>query len=213
MSEIGTGGNRLLAFLESLPVEENWIASHPIVWQTGQQNGPDGLGPEAHTHCSALVAAIALDLDIYILRPPNHAQELLANAQMDWLSGSLSYPGPSAAEASWQDLGSSDEDRALENAVAAANAGRLVIAGYRQPPVVDPVSGKSVNTPGHVVVVRPQADAIPAALGPLVTMADTTNWRSIRMANAFAAHPGAWPGAIRLFAHDTDLQMEFTVKG
>ena len=194
---LSAGGARLQAFL------------HRVVWQTGQQDGPDGVGPQDHTHCSALVAAIGLGLDIYLLRPPDHSQELLANAQTAWLGGE-EYPGPSAAEAGWTELGRSGDDGVLAGAVAAANAGKLVVGGYEQPPATDPVTGAPVDKPGHVVVVRPQLAAIPPATGPLVTMAGDRNWRSIHMGAAFSAHPGAWPDAIRLFVHDTDLEPEFT---
>lgn len=203
------GGARLQAFLDELPVETRWIAGHRVVWQTGQQDGPDGAGPEDHTHCSALTAAIALDLAIYLLRPPHHTQELLANAQVAWLDGA-SYPGPTAIESGWRGLGRSGDAGALGRAVAAANAGKLVIGGYRQPPAVDPATGASVEKPGHVVVVRPQPASFPADLGPLVTMAGDRNWRSVHMAPAFSSHPDAWPGDIRLFVHDTDLEAEFT---
>ena len=64
------GGARLTEFFDALPVTTRWIHHHRIVWQTGQQNAPDFEGPMAHTHCSAFVAAVALMLDIYLLRPP-----------------------------------------------------------------------------------------------------------------------------------------------
>ena len=79
---LSDGGSRLQQFLDGLPVEANWVAGHHIVWQTGQQNGPDGAGPDDHTHCSAFVAAVALDLDISILRPPAHPQELPATPSL-----------------------------------------------------------------------------------------------------------------------------------
>ncbi len=211
MGALADGGSRLQAFLDGLPVEQNWIAGHHVVWQTGQQNGPDGVGPESHTHCSAFVAAVALDLDIYVLRPPNHAQELLANAQVDWLGAVGDAPGPTAAAAGWQDLGRSDAADAWAIAVAAANAGRLVVAGYRQPATTNPVTGATSQAPGHIVVVRPQTGPVSAASGPQAIMAGERNWREVLMAAAFAAHPGAWPDAIRLFAHDTDLQADFGV--
>lgn len=53
------GANRLAGFLDGLHVETRWLKGHHIVWQTGQQNGPNGVGPEGHTHCSAFVAALA----------------------------------------------------------------------------------------------------------------------------------------------------------
>jgi hypothetical protein len=157
-----SGGARLKEFLDGLPIEAQWLAGHHIVWQTGQQNGPDSVGPDDHTHCSALAAAIALDLDIYLLRPPHHSQQLLSNAQMDWLGGTGTFSGPTATDSEWRALGSSGGVGVLDSAVAAANTGKLVVAGYRQPPVADPVTGQTVNKSGHVVIVRPQDGTISA---------------------------------------------------
>ncbi|WP_419730642.1 hypothetical protein [Lichenicola sp.] len=202
---LSAGGLRLEQFLDDMSVETKWIAGHHIVWQTGQQNGADGSTPEDHTHCSAFVAAVALDLDIYILRPPSHPQELLANAQVAWLDGG-DYPGPAATASGWQPLGTSGDPAVIARAVELANAGKLVVGGYLQPAVTDPATGNLVRKPGHVVVVRPQPGNFASATEPLVTMASTRNWRLIQMAAAFSAHPGAWPAAIRLFVHDTDLE-------
>jgi hypothetical protein len=205
MSDLSDGGQRLLAFLDGLPVEARWLAGHRIVWQTGQQDGPDGVGPEDHTHCSAFVAAVALDLDIYVLRPPHHTQELLANAQVEWLGGAT-FPGPAAAASGWSSLGKASDAGALAAAVSAANSGKLVIAGYRQPDV------DGVETPGHAAIVRPQTTAPSAENGPQVTMAGTRNWREITMRAAFASHPQAWPGGIALFVHATDLEQQFSAE-
>lgn len=132
-----------------------------------------------------------------MLRPPHYSQELLASAQVRWLGGA-SFPGPSAAESQWASLGKSGNAGALEKAVAAANAGELVIAGY-------PAPG---NTPGHVAVVRPQDVPHDNAAGPVVIMAGEVNARSIAMREAFKNHPGAWPANIQLFAHDTVLEKD-----
>jgi hypothetical protein len=202
------GGSRLKEFLDRLPIETQWLAGHHIVWQTGQQNRPDNVGQDSHTHCSALAAAIALDLDIYILRPPYHPQQLLSNAQMDWLAAAQAFPGPTAAEEAWRHLGSSGADGVLEQAVAEANVGKLVVAGYRQPDINDPVTGKLHHKSGHVVIVRPQEEQLSAADGPLVTMAGDHNFRAIHMRNAFESHPDAWPDRIQLYVHDTDLEMD-----
>jgi hypothetical protein len=198
------GGTRLMEFVDGLPIETRWISGHHIVWQTGQQNGPQHVGPEDHTHCSALVAAIALYLDIYILRPPHHRQGLLANAQLDWLLAARTFPGPTAAQAGWHTLGTSSAEGVLDSAVAAANLGKLVVAGYRQPTVGDPAPSQIRS--GHVVIVRPQASSYSASEGPLVAMAGNRNWRSIHMRGAFRSHPTAWPNNIQLFTHDTDLE-------
>jgi hypothetical protein len=62
-----------------------------------------------HTHCSAYVAAAAFYLDIYILRPPNHQQLHLANAQVSWPGADGVENGPTAEEAGWSPLGMSGE--------------------------------------------------------------------------------------------------------
>jgi hypothetical protein len=201
-----TGGKRLEEFLATVPIETRWISGHHIVWQTGQQNGPNNLGSDNHTHCSALVAAIALYLDIYILRPPNHEQQLLANAQIDWLRATRTFPGPSAAAWGWRALGASSTEGILDSAVTRANLGKLVVAGYRQRPITDPAIRQARS--GHVVIVRPQGLSFSAVDGPFVAMAGNRNWRSIHMREAFHSHPTAWPNNIHLFVHDTDLEME-----
>ena len=205
--ELSPGGARLQDFLDGLPDEANWIAHDHIVWQTGQKNGASGVGPESHTHSSAFTAAVALYLDIYLIRPPYHGQKFLSNAQVDWLNGGrsrgrrrLTRAGGCSARAG---------RGVLDNAVAAANAGKLVFAGYRQPDVRDPVTGKLQEKSGHTVIVRPQTEPVSASEGPLVEMAGNRNRRLIHMASAFHSHVGAWPEHIELFVHDTDLEAEF----
>lgn len=205
MSEvISEGGERLRAFLDGTHVETRWIAGYHVIWQTGQRNGPAEGDPEHHTHCSAYVAAAALYLDIYILRPPNHGQLRLANAQLSWLSGVGSESGPSAAEAGWSRLGTSGDADVLNNGIAAANAGKLVVAGYFQPPTQQP-DGSQVQRAGHIVVVRPQ-ESFPPDQGPQVATAGVKNFKSTSMKFAFGNHPLAWPGNIQLFVHDTALE-------
>jgi hypothetical protein len=195
------GGPRLAEFLDGLPVTTRWIHHHRIVWQTGQQNAPEGQGPMAETHCSAFIAAAALMLDIYLLRPPHHSQELLANAQATWLAGEATYPGPTAADSGWIALGSSGDAGALKAAVDAANLGRLVVGFYRAAPGSD---GKPV--PGHACIVRPQSAAVVGDDGPRVMSVADVNRPDTTMRTAFHAHPKAWPDHIGLYAHPTDLE-------
>jgi hypothetical protein len=131
---ISEGGERLRVFLDGTHVESRWIADYHVIWQTGQSNGPAEGDPAHHTHCSAYVAAVALYLDIYILRPPDHKQLRLANAQISWLRGDGTENDPTAVEAGWSPLGMSGDNGVLDNAITAANAGELVAAGYFQPP-------------------------------------------------------------------------------
>jgi hypothetical protein len=203
------GGPRLAEFLDSLPIFMRWISGCHVVWQTGQQNAPQGMGPSDHTHCSAFCAAVAQMLDIYLLRPPHHGQELLANAQADWLAGLGNFPGPAAAASGWTKLGSSGDTGALDAATAAAASGQLVLATYKAPPVVDS-GGVTHQRPGHVCIVRPPAaQPVDSAGGPDVLSVGTVNTFVASMRTAFADHEGAWPSAIQLYGHSTALQEDF----
>ena len=88
--------------------------------------------------------------------------------------------------------------------LAAANAGKLVVAGYFQPPTQQP-DGTQVEGTGHIVVVRPQ-ESFPTDKGPEVVTAGVKNFKSASMKFAFGDHPLAWPDNIQLFVHDTALE-------
>jgi len=168
--------------LDSMRVEELWQAGHHINWKTGLPDGRPYLNKGAHTHCSAFVAAVAYRLGIYILRPPEHPQALLANAQVDWLRAEGSSQG-------WRELESGQEAQKL------ANEGFLVIAAYKT---------RNPEKSGHIVVVRPNAKSKEMLLeeGPQVIQAATHNFSSTTLIRAFRYHPGAFErGKIRFFAH------------
>jgi hypothetical protein len=173
-------GQRLLARLDASGVDHLWLPHKHVNWETGSVvNEPNG--KPAATHCSAFVAALSKQLGVYILRPPEHAQTLLANAQMRWLT----FDGASSG---W---------RRLPDAAAAqrsANLGDIVVAAYENP---DP------HKPGHIAFVRPGTPdaARLAAEGPDVTQAGATNALSMPLKRAFSHHPGAWPNQIRYFEH------------
>ena len=205
------GGARLTEFLDALPVTTRWLSGHHIVWQTGQQNAPEGVGTAASSHCSAFVAATAQTLDIYVLRPPDHGQELLANAQADWLAGAGDSPAQTAEEAGWTVLGSSGDEGALDAAAAAAGMGRLVLAIYKASPTTDS-NGQVHQHPGHVCIVRPPDSAGAVGdEGPEVMSVGETNGSRLSMQAAFRDHRGAWPSAIQLYAHRTDLEQDNAV--
>ena len=83
---IAPAGDHLASVLDDMNVESLWIAGQHINWETGEPDrGGDYEGPGNHTHCSAFSAAAAKRLGIYLLRPPEHGQSLLANAQSKWL--------------------------------------------------------------------------------------------------------------------------------
>ena len=73
-------GEKLRAFLDDSDVLHRWLAGQHIIWDTGELDPTRPAGsPNAATHCSAFAAAMAMRLGIYVLRPPDHSQALLAN--------------------------------------------------------------------------------------------------------------------------------------
>jgi hypothetical protein len=148
-----------------------------------------------------IVAAVALMLDIYLLRPPFHSQQGLANAQAEWFAGTGEHKGPTALDSGWVPLGASGDDTALTDAVAAAGAAQLIVAIYRGPP--------APQQHGHVCIVRPPGISPPSDdAGPDVISVGDVNRSRTSMRTAFHAHPGAWPNAIQLYAHPTDLERD-----
>ena len=175
-------GHWLAQQLDAMGVEGKWIAGEHIDWRTGLPDGRPEISEGRHTHCSAFVAAAAEKLGAYILRPPQHSQVLLANAQFEWLD----------------DEGAAQGWRALpdgEAAQSAANAGDLVVASYE--------SHRS-DKPGHIAIVKPasRSAAELADEGPLVIQAGTVNSPAISIREGFKGHPAAWRDQeVRYFAH------------
>lgn len=174
--------HRIAEVIDSMNVERRWPAGVHVNWETGLPDGLRERSPGKHTHCSAFVAAAAKRLGVYLLRPPEHGQVLLANAQFDWLASEGARQG-------WQ---------ALPDGLAAqhyANRGYLVVATYRN---------HHDDKPGHIAIVR--ADGKTAAQiraeGPQITQAGGTNYRSTSLKRGFAGHPAAWNRhEVRYYAH------------
>jgi hypothetical protein len=182
VTTVSPQGQKLAQALDSMGVEGKWIAGAHIDWETGLPDGRPERMPGRHTHCSAFVAAFAKRLGIYILRPPEHGQVLLANAQNEWLAGEGAAQG-------WRPISSALEAQTL------ANAGVLVVASYHN---------HRDDKPGHIAIVRPAAtnpEAI-AAVGPMVIQAGTVNSASIPAKDGFAGHIRAWrDNEIDYYAH------------
>lgn len=176
-------GQALARLLDSMGVESKWIAGAHIDWETGLPDGRPERMPGRHTHCSAFVAAAAKQLGVYILRPPEHGQVLLANAQSEWLADDGAAQG-------WRPVASALEAQAL------ANAGALVVASYHN---------HRDDKPGHIAIVRPAAVTAEtiAAVGPTVIQAGAANSASIPAKDGFAGHIHAWrDNEIDYYAHD-----------
>jgi hypothetical protein len=180
---ITPAGDRLATMLDGMNVESLWIAGQHINWETGQPDrGGDYEGPGNHTHCSAFSAAVAKRLGIYLLRPPEHGQSLLANAQSKWLDTDA------AEKEGWRRVPS------MQKAQSLANQGTLVVVVYPNP---DP------HVPGHVAIVRPSEKSAHALEdnGPQIIQAGTHNHNSTNVRIGFSSHPGAWPAAVSYYAH------------
>lgn len=165
-------GKWLAEQLDQMDVEHKWIAGSHVDWETGLPDGVPEQLPGRHTHCSAFVASAAKRLGVYILRPPEHGQVLLANAQNEWLAGD-------GREEGWRPVRDGVEAQEL------ANKGKLVVATYHN---------HHDNKPGHIAVVRPSGKILEEIEqeGPQVIQAATVNSASISAKDGFAGHPAAW---------------------
>jgi hypothetical protein len=185
--EITPAGDRLTAVLDGMNVEALWIADQHVNWETGEADrGAAYEGPGKHTHCSAFAAAAAKQLGVYLLRPPEHGQLLLANAQAKWLSN-----GQGSAQG-WSGVASS------QAAQAQANRGNLVVVVFANP---------DQHEPGHVAIVRPSEKSLSALErnGPDIIQAGTHNHARTVVRVGFSSHPGAWPDGVRYYMHRIEL--------
>lgn len=174
-------GERLAAAYSALDVAHHWLPGQQVEWRTGEPRP----GRPGRTHCSAFAAAACDRLGIYLLRPPEHPQTNLANAQAVWLA----QEGPAQG---WRPVPSPLAAQVL------ANQGQVVLAIYASP---DP--GRA----GHVALVRPldKPDDRVLAEGPQVVQAGAENAASVSLAVGFRHHRSAWipdgGGGVAFYAH------------
>jgi len=169
-----------------MDVEHKWLAHEHVNWLTGEPDRASNYtGPDKATHCSAFTAAVGYRLGVYILRPPEHPQQLLASAQGEWLA---SQAGRGAG---WAAIDS------VERAQHLANMGVFVVVAYVSP---------NPHTPGHIAIIRPseKTAADLAQEGPDVTQAGAANYTHWIAAKAFTHHPGAWPNNVRYYSHSVE---------
>lgn len=171
-SEITPAGQRLGQTLDSMHVDQFWLAGKQVDWRSGKPNGKVYAMPNGHTHCSAFAAAAAERLGVYLLHPPEHSSVLLANAQQDWLRGAGASQG-------WFAVDSPLKAQEL------ANEGKLVVVTCKNP---DP------KRPGHIAIVRPSKkdDARILAEGPEIIQAGLHNYIDTTAKEGFKNHPGAF---------------------
>ena len=184
---ITPAGQRLAAILDDMHVESFWLANEHVNWETGEPDrGGDYEGPGKHTHCSAFAASAAKKLGVYLLRPPEHGQLLLANAQAEWLRGD------DAKSKGWRRV--ADEREAQSE----ANRGNLVVVVFANP---------DRHEPGHIAIVRPSDKSLDELRrdGPQIIQAGQHNHASTVVRVGFANHRGAFPDGVRYYVHELDL--------
>ena len=180
---ITPAGEQLAATLDSMDVESKWLSHEHVNWQTGEPDrGGENEGPGTHTHCSAFAAAAAAKFNVYLLRPPQHGQVLLANAQADWLASEA------GSQAGWRKIPDGAEAQRM------ANQGNFVLVLYQNP---------DRHVPGHIAVVRPSTKSAKALEenGPEIIQAGEHNHAKTNVRLGFENHAGAWPGGVLYFMH------------
>jgi hypothetical protein len=182
--QITPAGHRLAESLDNSNVESLWLAQEHVNWETGKPDrGGEDEGPGFHTHCSAFAAAMAKRLGVYLLRPPEHGQRWLANAQARWLASE------DGKRKGWLTL--DDPGRAQ----AEANRGNLAVVVFENP---DP------RQPGHIAILRPSEKSRSALAndGPEIIQAGQHNHQSTVVRIGFHNHPGAFPDGVRYYTHE-----------
>ena len=175
---IDSAGVKLKQFYLKQHVDSLWTAGHHVNWQTGAADQPNATKDIA-SHCSAFVASVCWQMGIYILRPPEHDTELLANAQFDWLHTT------DAKTKGWKQI----KLNVLENAQRYADSGLVVVAVCKNP---------RPTHSGHIALVMPteKSTDIIKAEGPTVMQAGNTNSDNISLKRGFGKHFQSWPPTV-----------------
>lgn len=175
----------VLDVLNASNVENLWLRANGVDWMTGEPTPASTRNwNNKETHCSAFAAAMGMRLGVYMLRPPFHAQRLLATAQGKW------FRSPDASNVGWWKVDGPAQAQAL------ANSGRLVVIVFESP---------DANRSGHIAIVRPNATRTLAQIeesGAEITQAGGHNFLHTTEKRGFRNHQGAWPNGAEYFAHD-----------
>jgi hypothetical protein len=179
--QITPEGNKL----KQLHVENLWLPGHHVNWETGEPDKPEATKGNK-THCSAFVASVCKQLDIYMIHPPSKTS--LANAQYNWLFSEEGY------SKGWRQI----KDPIFETVQRYANMGMVVVAVCKNP---------NPDKPGHIALVMP-TEKTPEELtneGPTVIQAGHINSSAVSLKQGFALHLTGWnppPTEIEFFYHE-----------
>lgn len=167
-------GKQLQTFYLGMDVLHKWQSGQHINWLTGEPDDPDAVSG-IRTHCSAFVAAACERRGIYILRPPEHQQELLANAQVKWLTSDQ------ARGFGWHPI----KEHVLFEAQKIADQGYMVVACAQNP---------DRHKPGHIALVMPTNLSLQQLQqsGPVMIQSSTTNSVNALFRDAFRRHIADW---------------------
>jgi hypothetical protein len=175
---ISPQGQLLRDYYLSLDVEHLWLSGQKVDWETGK---PDRLAEKpGKTHCSAFVAAACNRMNIFILRPPFHKQNLLANAQFEWLGST------EGADTGWVRVTGKNIYEIWTKAQQLANAGTPVVATCENP---------NASEPGHIAMIMPSVVSMDTlrATGPRVIQAGAINRSDAPLQIGFSRHIDQWP--------------------
>ena len=169
-------GEKLKQFYQGLNVETHWVAGQHINWETGESDDRDDTH-NLKNHCAAFVAGTCQKLKIVILRPPEHGQDLLSNAQFDWLSTAA------AAAQAWKRIAG---DNLYGQAQDLANKGFVVVAV---------IKNTDEKKPGQIAFVNPAVitDKDLTDSGPQLIMAGVKNYSNISLKTGFKGFYSKWP--------------------
>ena len=185
---ITLNAQKLSKLLDSVHLDKFWLKGYNVDWLTGVSQSKAGA---SSTHCSAFASSFACKLGIYFLRPPQHSQNLLANAQCNWLASD------SAKGLGWVKVNTALEAQNL------ANKGYLVMVGYKNP---------SSSSPGHMAIVRPSSKTLTQLQqdGPQEAQSGAINSNNITTQLGFSSHPLAWPNGVIYYQHSVNWDSLFT---
>lgn len=172
--KVSSCGKDLKTFYLNMDVLHKWQSGQHVNWLTGEPDDPNAVSG-IRTHCSAFVAAACERRGIYILRPPEHRQELLANAQFKWLNSEQ------ASDFGWHRI----NKNILYEAQQRANEGYVVVVCAQN---------QDVHKPGHIALVMP-SDLSKEQIhenGPVLIQSSTKNSVDGLFRNSFRHHIINW---------------------
>jgi hypothetical protein len=173
---VSAEGNKLREFYLNQHVEKLWLAGQHINWESGKPDDPTAT-KGIKTHCSAFVASVCKQQDIFIPHPPNKGS--LANAQYDWLFSAEGYTK------GWRQI----KEKIFETAQQYANKGMIVVAVYKN---------TNAAKPGHIALVMPDetTEETLNKKGTTMIQAGRINGNSIFFRQGFERHITSWDAAL-----------------